>query len=380
MSQSAVLFGRVTDLVSNEGVPFANVVIQGTTTGVATDADGNYRIEGLEPLLYNLVFSSIGYQSKVVFEIRAYNNREQNIDVQLTPDDQLLESVQITANPFNKTAESPVSLRTIGTEEIQRNPGGSRDISRVIRSLPGVGSTASFRNDILIRGGAPNENRFFIDGVEVPNINHFATQGSSGGPVGLINVDFLREVDLYTAAFPASRGNALSSVFDFKFREGRTDRWGETFTLGSSDLGTTVEGPVGEKGNLLFSARRSYLQLLFKALDLPFLPTYNDFQFRYKIRLNPSNELTILGIGAIDQFELNLAANETEDQQYLLDLLPVNQQWNYAIGAVFKHYHKNGYVAVVASRNMLNNTATKYAGNDESMPENLLLDYKSQEM
>ena len=380
MSQSAVLFGRVTDLVSNEGVPFANVVIQGTTTGVATDADGNYRIEGLEPLLYNLVFSSIGYQSKVVFEIRAYNNREQNIDVQLTPDDQLLESVQITANPFNKTAESPVSLRTIGTEEIQRNPGGSRDISRVIRSLPGVGSTASFRNDILIRGGAPNENRFFIDGVEVPNINHFATQGSSGGPVGLINVDFLREVDLYTAAFPASRGNALSSVFYFKFREGRTDRWGATFTLGSSDLGTTVEGPVGEKGNLLFSARRSYLQLLFKALDLPFLPTYNDFQFRYKIRLNPSNELTILGIGAIDQFELNLAANETEDQQYLLDLLPVNQQWNYAIGAVFKHYHKNGYVAVVASRNMLNNTATKYAGNDESMPENLLLDYKSQEM
>ena len=161
MSQSAVLFGRVTDLVSNEGVPFANVVIQGTTTGVATDADGNYRIEGLEPLLYNLVFSSIGYQSKVVFEIRAYNNREQNIDVQLTTDDQLLESVQITANPFNKTAESPVSLRTIGTEEIQRNPGRSRDISRVIRSLPGVGSTASFRNYILIRGGSSQLESFF---------------------------------------------------------------------------------------------------------------------------------------------------------------------------------------------------------------------------
>ncbi len=379
-AQKGVISGRVTDLSNNESIPFANVLIQGTSTGVASDEDGYYRLEDLEPQLYNLSFTSVGYKDKIVYEIRAYNNREQQIDVQLEPDVQLLEGVTVKASPFNKTAESPVSLRTIGTEEIQRNPGGSRDISRVIRSLPGVSSTASFRNDILIRGGAPNENRFFIDGVEVPNINHFATQGSSGGPVGLINVDFLREVDLFAGAFPASRGNALSSVFDFKLREGRTDRWGATFTLGSSDIGATLEGPVGNQGNILFSARRSYLQFLFQALELPFLPTYNDFQLRYKQRIRPDLELSIIGLGAIDQFTLNLKANESEEQRFFLDFLPVNEQWNYTLGAVLKKYHKSGYLNVVASRNMLNNTAVKYEGNDDSSADNLLLDYQSQEM
>jgi len=378
--QTGVIAGSVLDDTDNQGIPFANVIIQGTTIGVATDVEGNFRLENLEPAVYNLEFTSVGYKPAVVYEVRAYNNREQRADVRLAPDVKMLESVQVRASPFNKTAESPVSLRTIGTEEIQRNPGGSRDISRVIRSLPGVSSTSSFRNDILSRGGAPNENRFFIDGIEVPNINHFATQGSSGGPVGLINVDFLREVDLFTGAFPASRGNALSSVFDFKFREGRTDRWGATLTTGSSDVGATLEGPVGTTGNVLISARRSYLQFLFKALDLPFLPTYNDFQFRYKVKIGASNELTFLGIGAIDQFALNKDANETEDQRYLLDLLPVNEQWNYTLGAVFKHYHNKGYVTVVGSRNMLNNSAVKYAGNDESSQDNLILDYDSQEM
>ncbi len=379
-AQSGVIFGTVSDAESNEGVPFATVVLQGTTTGTSTDENGDFRIENLEPSLYNLSFSSVGYQTEAKYEIRAYNNRETRVDVALKPDVKVLESVEVKASPFNKTAESPVSLRTIGTEEIQRNPGGSRDISRVIQSLPGVSSTASFRNDILIRGGAPNENRFFLDGVEVPNINHFATQGSSGGPVGLINVDFIREVDFYAGAWPASRANALSSVFDFKMREGRTDRWGVTFTVGSSDIGATLEGPVGEKGNLLVSARRSYLQFLFQALELPFLPTYNGFQLRYKHNFDRDRSLTIVGLGAIDQFALNMDANETEDQQYLLSVLPVNEQWNYTLGAVYKRLYDGGYYNLVLSRNMLNNTATKYADNQTDDPSALLLDYRSQEM
>lgn len=379
-AQRGVLFGTVSDAQTNEGVPFATVVLQGTTIGTSTDANGIFRIEGLEPTVYNLSFSSVGYQTEAAYEIRAYNNRETRVDAVLQPDVKVLESVEVKASPFNKTAESPVSLRTIGTEEIQRNPGGARDISRVIQSLPGVSTSVSFRNDILIRGGAPNENRFFLDGVEVPNINHFATQGSSGGPVGLINVDFIREVDFFSGAWPASRGNALSSVFDFKMREGRTDRWGLTFTVGSSDIGTTLEGPVGKKGNLLVSARRSYLQFLFEALELPFLPTYNGFQLRYKHQFDRDRSLTIVGLGAVDQFQLNLEANETDDQQYLLSVLPVNEQWNYTLGAVYKQLYSGGYINVVLSRNMLNNTAVKYADNNEDDPNALLLDYSSQEM
>ena len=378
-AQSGVITGRIFDPINNEGIPFATVGIPGTSYGTTCDIDGLYRLEGLEPGLYNIEIRCIGFKPENRYEIRVTNNREAQIDIELEEDVLELEGVEIKANPFNKTAESPVSLQTIGVDEIARNPGGNRDISRVIQSLPGVSTTSSFRNDILIRGGAPNENRFFLDGVEVPVINHFATQGSSGGPVGMINVDLLREVDFYSSAFPSSRGNALSSVFDFKMKDARTDRWGGRFTVGSSDLALSVEGPISDKTAAVFSARRSYLQFLFRLFELPFLPTYNDFQFKVKTKFDNKNELSFIGLGAIDQFALNTDENETPEQQYLLDNLPVNEQWNYTVGAVYKRFHKNGFTTVVASRSMLDNSAVKYQDNDESSEDNLILNYKSQE-
>ena len=153
---------------------------------------GNYEITGISPGLYNLSASSIGYETKVEYEIQTFKNKPVFTNIELNPASKLLEAVEVVVSPFSTREEAPVSMRTIGVSEIERNPGGNRDISRVIQSLPGVASPPSFRNDIIIRGGAPNENRFYLDGVEVPNINHFATQGSSGGPVGLINVNFIK--------------------------------------------------------------------------------------------------------------------------------------------------------------------------------------------
>ena len=181
-------------------------------------------------------------------------------------------------------------MRNIGVTEIKRNPGGNRDISKAIQSLPGVATQVSFRNDIVIRGGAPSENRFYIDGIEIPNINHFSTQGSSGGPVGLINVDFIRDVDFYSGAFPANRGNTLSSVFEFRQKDGRSDKLSSSLTVGSSDFATTLEGPIDAKTTFLASYRYSYLQGLFKLLGLPFLPAYQDYQFKIKHKINSKNE------------------------------------------------------------------------------------------
>lgn len=378
-AQTGVIQGRVFDAKNNEAIPFANVVIQGTTNGAASDIDGNYKIEGLNPDLYNVEVSFIGFKSKIVYEIQVFNNKPAIVDFDLEADSKTLETVEIKAEAFVKKEESPVSLRTIGVNEIERTPGGNRDISKTIQSLPGVASSVAFRNDIIIRGGAPNENRFYLDGVEVPNINHFATQGSSGGPVGLINVNFIREVDFYSGAFPSNRGNALSSVLDFKMKDPRTDRIGGNFTLGSNDAGITIEGPIAKSHSFMFSYRRSYLQLLFKALKLPFLPTYDDFQLKYKAKLSDKDQLTVIGLGAIDQFSLNLDANETEDQRYLLNILPVNEQWNYTLGANWKRFNQNGYTELVVSRNMLNNSAYKYRSNVED-PDSLLLDYVSQEI
>lgn len=389
-AQNGIIQGRVFDAVSNEEIPFANVIIQGTTVGASTDIDGNYKIENLATGLYNVEVSYLGYETSVEFEIQVQGNKPAQVDFALEENSSELEEVVIKAKPFSKTAESPVSLKTIGVSEIKRNPGGNRDISKVIQSLPGVASTVSFRNDILIRGGSPAENTFYIDGIEIPTINHFATQGSSGGPVGMINVDFVKEVNFYSGAFPADRANALSSVFNFEFKEGRKDRIGGSLTLGSSDLALVVEGPLSKKNKdatFIFSARRSYLQFLFAAIGLPFLPTYNDFQTKINIPINKNHRLTFIGIGAIDDFVLNEDDKfyditnpdyaDFEFQRYALQNIPVNEQWNYTNGLKYTWFRDNSYTNVVLSRSRLNNSAFKYLNNDEN--EIKLFDYLSTE-
>lgn len=379
-AQSGQIKGQLTDALTNEAIAFGDVLVLGTDKGASTDIDGYYQIEGVAPGLYEIRASYLGYEDQTIYEIQVNPARPIEVNFALEEQAELLEEVVVKASPFRKTEESPLSLRTIGVAEIQRNPGGNRDISKVVQVLPGVTSGVAFRNDLIIRGGAANENRFYLDDVEVPNINHFATQGAGGGPVGLINVNFIREVDFYSGAFPANRGNALSSVFQFKQRDGRSDRLGGTFMLSATDVGINMEGPVGDKTTFLASARRSYLQLLFKAIGLPFLPTYNDFQVKVKHKIDQKNELTFIGLGAVDQFQLNLEANETEDQQAILSRLPVAPQWNYTNGLVYKHYRDNGFYTLVASRNMLNNEAEKYADNDDSTEDNLILRYRSQEI
>ncbi|MGD1840145.1 MAG: TonB-dependent receptor domain-containing protein [Thermonemataceae bacterium] len=374
-----VIKGKITDVTNNTSLPFVTVGIQELGMGATTDNAGNYQLSGLSPGVYNLTATFLGYKTKTIYEIEVTNARPAIVNIGLEEETRNLETVEISADEsFYKPEESPVSLRTIGQNEIKRFPGANRDISRVLRALPGVATVPSFRNDLIIRGGAPNENRYYLDGIEVPNINHFATQGASGGPVGLINVDLIEEVEFYSGAFPANRGNALSSILEFTQKDGRTDKTALNFIVSATDIGATFDSPITEKSSLILSVRRSYLQFLFDVLELPFLPTYNDYQLKYKYKFNDKNQLSIISLGALDQFSLNLDANDTPDQRYLLNNLPVNAQWNYAVGAKFEHFRDNGFYTFVVSRNMLNNEAFKYPNNDESQPRNL--DYLSQEI
>ncbi|MFH1000943.1 MAG: TonB-dependent receptor, partial [Bacteroidota bacterium] len=377
-AQSATLEGRVYNTISNEPLSFANVVIWGTNIGSITDIDGKFTFFGLEPGFVKMAVSSIGYETKISDEIMITNAKKAYIEIGMEESVQKIEEVKVIASLFRMKEESPVSLRSIGISEIEKNPGGNRDISKVIQSFPGVSSSVSFRNDVIVRGGGSSENRFYLDGVEIPNLNHFATQGASGGPVGIINVDFIRQVDFYSGAFPANRGNTLSSVLDFSQVDGNKEKIKYKGAFGASDLALTVDGPLGEKTSLIASARRSYLQFLFSAIGLPFLPTYNDFQFKSKTRINAKNEITFIGLGAIDQFALNTAANETEYQRYILSYLPVNEQWNYTIGAVYKHFRDKSYDTFVISRNFLNNISYKFRNNieDDSLK---IFDYSSTE-
>lgn len=376
--ENGVVHGKILDKKNNEPIPFANIVVWNTSIGATSDINGKYEIKGLKPGYIELRVSSIGYKTYVSEAILITNSRPANLEIQLEESSVEIEEVVVKASPFRRNLDSPVSLRRINIDEIEKNPGGNRDISKIIQSLPGVASTPAYRNDVIVRGGGSSENRFYLDGVEIPNINHFATQGASGGPVGIINVDFIREVNFYSGAFPASKGNALSSILDFKQVEGNDERLKVKAALGASDLALTLDGPLNKSSNFIFSARRSYLQFLFDALGLPFLPTYNDFQFKTHTNIGKRNEITVIGLGALDQFSLNTGLkNPTEDQRYILNNVPVNTQWNYTLGVVYKHYHSNGFDTWVISRNMLNNRQYKYQENIKTNPK--LLDYTSQE-
>jgi len=370
--------GTVIDKSSRQPLEFINVMIVGLNKGGVTNAEGKFSIGQVPPGIYRLQASAIGYKTVTSPEY-ILSTRDLHIQIEMEENQTELEGVTVTASPFRRDIESPVSLRIIGLQEIEKSPGANRDISRIVQSYPGVAfSPIGYRNDLIVRGGSPSENRFYLDGVEIPNINHFSTQGASGGPVGILNADLIREVNFYTGAFPTDKGNALSSVLDFKLRDGDMERNSLKATLGASEVSLASNGHLGKKTSYLVSVRQSYLQFLFDMLGLPFLPTFTDAQFKLKTRFDARNELTVLGLGGIDKMKLNTKADD-EDNEYILSYLPKIQQETFTLGAVYRHYAGAHVQSVVASHSYLNNRNTKYQQNDESDPDHLMLRLRSTE-
>ena len=370
--------GTVIEKNSRQPLEFINVMVLGLNKGGVTNAEGHFTIEQVPPGIYRLQATAIGYKSVTTPEY-ILSTKDLNISIEMEENLTELAGVTVTASPFRRDLESPVSLRIIGLQEIEKSPGANRDISRIVQSYPGVAfSPIGYRNDLIVRGGSPSENRFYLDGVEIPNINHFSTQGASGGPVGILNADLIREVNFYTGAFPTDRGNALSSVLDFKLRDGDMEHNSVKATLGASEVSLASNGHIGKKTSYLVSIRQSYLQFLFDMLDLPFLPTFTDAQFKLKTRFNEQNELTVLGLGGINNMRLNTKA-DSEDNEYILSYLPKIKQETFTLGAVYRHYAGPHVQSVVVSHSYLNNRNTKYRQNDESIPENLMLRLRSTE-
>ena len=259
------LSGKVVDRATQSPLAGVSISLQDSSKGTVTDQAGIFRFTDLEIKTYNLVFSAVGYKPQTYYNIVISAGNETNLNVELEPAVASLSEVVIRSNRRTAAAatiESPLSVQRLTTEEIRSNPGGNFDISKVIQTLPGVGGGVGgggFRNDIIIRGGAPNENVFYLDGIEIPVINHFQTQGSSGGPQGILNVSFIEDVKLSSSAFEARYDNALSSVFQFRQRTGNPNRVQGNVRLSATDLSATLEGPLSKnkKTTFLASARRS---------------------------------------------------------------------------------------------------------------------------
>ncbi len=377
-------FGQIGSININIIDDFSKKPLSGSVRIVGQDqiytGEGNVTLNQIPSGTYTFEVSAEGYASSTLSDIDVVPNQNLTYTVGLSKTVAEIQEVTIVRKTYKTTAESPVSLRNITSEEVQKNAGSNRDVSKAILSFPGVGSTATFRNDLFIRGGSSSENKFYIDGIEVPVINHFQTQGASGGPRGIITVDFIKDVDFYSGAFPANRNGVLSSLFEFNLKEARKDKIGYKAVIGLDDLQLMADGPLSKDQSWqgLFSVRKSNLQLLFKAIGLPFLPSYYDATFKVSKKFESGDELYFLGMGAKDTFEFNEDAEPTPSNLTLIDRLPVSPQWNYTVGMGYRHLAENGNWLFTLSRNMLDNQSKKYFRNIET-PENLLLDYHSQE-
>lgn len=365
--------GRVIDRLTREGIPYAAVVIVGMEgSGVAADSTGVFILEDVRPGINQFSAIQLGYRTVVTPEYRI-TPYTPFIEIEMDQDPTELAASSVRPSPFLRSVESPVSVRVISLGDIEKIPGSNKDVSRIVRSYPGVSySPIGYRNDLIVRGGGPSENVFFIDGVEIPNINHFATQGASGGPVSILNSDLIREVSFYTGSFPANRGGALSSVMDISLREGNKDKQAFKAVIGASEAGVSASGHFGSNTTYIASVRQSYLQLLFKLLGLPMLPNYIDGQFKIKTRIGARDELTFIGLAGFDDLKLNKEPDDKGDE-YLLSYLPLLKQETFTVGATYKHFSDRHIQAFTLSYNYLNNRSHKYLDNDDSDPDGIIL-------
>ncbi|HTX20037.1 MAG TPA: TonB-dependent receptor [Bacteroidota bacterium] len=341
--QTGTLTGKVIDRSTNEPVVGASIVVVGTALGTSADANGNFRIDGIPIGMCSVRVSGVGYTPFVETDIVVSVAKPAQVSIGLASTDVKVETVDVTASYFQKISDTPVSTLTQSNEEIRRLPGGLEDVVRAISILPGVAQVQAGRNDLIVRGGAPSENLFIIDNIEAPNINHFGTEGSSGGPLSFINLDFIENTTFSTGGFGVRHGDKLSSVLDIHLRDGRTDEIGGKATISASQFGLNLEGPTDKSGDFVFSARRSYLDFVFKAAGLGFVPEYWDFLGKVHYKLGERDKLTILGVAALDDVRF---FNNTAQQRYDNSRILGSNQNEAVSGATWQHLFDNGFTTV----------------------------------
>jgi len=347
-SSKGTIIGIVEDEVTKESIPGVNILVVGTNYGAATNLEGKFKITGLEIGSYQIKVSAIGYNTLQKSDIIVNSARPTTVLIHLTQSFIEIEGVSVKAGYFEMDPSEIGSIANLNYEEIRRTPGGFEDVVRALSVLPGVAQASAGRNDLVVRGGAPSENLYVVDGFIVPNINHFGNQGATGGPISYINLDFVREASFSTGGFSSLYGDKLSSVLSISLREGRNDKFGGKGTISASQFGLNLEGPLGQKGNFIFSARRSYLDFIFNAAGFNFVPEYYDVLSKLTFNLDSNNKFSYLFIGAFDKVKFN---NNNSEDIYENSRILGSDQNSYITGLSYRHLFMNGFFNISISRN-----------------------------
>ncbi|MBN2104511.1 TonB-dependent receptor [bacterium] len=303
MAGNGIIEGLVQDSETKAPLPGANIIIRGTSLGSAANQTGQYVVRNIPPGHYSVQATMIGYQADLESDVVVEANRATQLIFVLK--EKVIETEAITVNGsfFNGTNDAVVSTHTLSSREIRSAPGAIEDVFRVLKTLPGVGTTGSSSANLIVRGGDRNENLVLLDHIEIRSPLHFSREGMSMGVISIVDPRFIRNIDFMTGGFPVVYGDKLSSVFNIQLKEGNRTQFNHDINMSMGGFSVGMDGPVSQRGNVLFSMRRGIFDIFTKMMNRPVSPRYWDMIGKFSYDLNDKNKLSLIGFYYKDDAE-----------------------------------------------------------------------------
>ncbi len=302
--KTGTIKGKTIDEELKSPIPYATIKIRGTALEVMSGEEGEFEILDVPVGSYVLEISGQFYAPIAKPDVIVKSQRITYVEVELKLDIDLQEheEVEVTADYYGGSYQQTQSLTSFSNEEIRRAAGSGGDVSRIVSGLPSIARVNDQVNGLIVRGGSPVENAFYVDNIGIPNINHYPVQGSTGGALALLNVDFIKDVRFYSGGFSPVYGNRLSSVMDVNFRDGNRDELDLQLDFNMVGFGALAEGPIlNGNASWMVSARRSYLDLLSSFFDVGVAPNWGDLQGKLSFDLSSRSKLSLLGVWGDDK-------------------------------------------------------------------------------